>query len=164
MHYFRRFFKKGLKPRVKFSRVWRKTLLFGNFLEIFENFQKFLKKIAKNHYFSLFSNKILKNPALIFRAFGRKIQIVLKFWKNFGIFWLKFNRKFEFLIIFGKVVAQNRAFGNNIIFLQQFFPFRGERSLCPPPPGGACTMQNLNFAESSYFNYGKNCQNGSIQI
>ena len=33
--------------------------------------------------------------------------------------------KIEFLMIFGKVVAKNRAFGNNIIFQQQFFPFRG---------------------------------------
>ena len=40
----------------------------------------------------------------------------------------------EFLSIFGKVVAKNRAFGNNIIFLQQFFSISGGgRSLCPPP-------------------------------
>ena len=42
----------------------------------------------------------------------------------------------EFLSIFGNVVAKNRAFGNNIIFLQQFF-FNfgwGERSLCSPLP------------------------------
>ena len=31
----------------------------------------------------------------------------------------------ELLTIFGKVVAKNRAFGNNIIFLQQFFHFGG---------------------------------------
>ena len=37
----------------------------------------------------------------------------------------------ELFKIFGKVVAKNRAFGNNIIFLQQFFPFPYV------PPGGA---------------------------
>ena len=42
----------------------------------------------------------------------------------------------EFLSIFGRVVAKNRAFVNNIIFLQQFFNFGGGgRSLCSP--GGA---------------------------
>ena len=35
----------------------------------------------------------------------------------------KFNRKIEFVTIFGKVVAKNRAFGNNII--NNFFRFRG---------------------------------------
>ena len=39
----------------------------------------------------------------------------------------------EFLSIFGKVVAKNRAFGNNIIFLQQFFQFRGDVPCVPPP-------------------------------
>ena len=31
----------------------------------------------------------------------------------------------EFLTTCGKVVSKNTAFGNNIIFLQQFFPFWG---------------------------------------
>ena len=69
---------------------------------------------------------------LTFRAFGQKthcLEILRKFWN----FWQKFNRKIEFLATFGKVVAKNRAFGNNIIFLQ-FLKFRGggKRSLCSP--------------------------------
>ena len=50
----------------------------------------------------------------------------------------------EFLATFGKVVAKNRAFGNNNIFLQQFFQFRGGggRSLCSPP-GGAYAYVKL---------------------
>ena len=48
------------------------------------------------------------------------------------------NFEIEFLTIFGKVVAKNRAFGNNIIFLQQFFQFRGGGTFpVSPPPGGA---------------------------
>ena len=44
----------------------------------------------------------------------------------------------EFLATFGKVVAKNRAFGNNTIFLQQFFQFRVEGGTFPVfPPGGA---------------------------
>ena len=33
--------------------------------------------------------------------------------------------KLNFNLFLGKVVAKNRAFRNNIIFLQQFFPVRG---------------------------------------
>ena len=44
----------------------------------------------------------------------------------------------EFLTIFGKVVAKNRAFGNNIIFLQQFFSISGGgHALMALPTGGA---------------------------
>ena len=47
-----------------------------------ENFRKFarrfLKKIAKMHYFSIFFKRFSTNHALIFRVFG-KLQIVGKF-------------------------------------------------------------------------------------
>ena len=43
----------------------------------------------------------------------------------------------EFLTIFGKVVAKNRAFGNNFIFLQQFFSIWEGTFPMFPPPGGA---------------------------
>ena len=39
--------------------------------------------------------------------------------------------KLNYLFL-GKVVAKNRAFGNNIIFLQQFFPVGG--GVEPPNP------------------------------
>ena len=38
---------------------------------------------------------------------------------------MKIQWKIEFLSILGKFVAKNRNVGNNIIFLQQFFPVRG---------------------------------------
>ena len=60
-----------------------------------ENFRKFGKnfviKLQKLHYFSLLFKKI-KNPALNFRAFGRKAQLV-------GKFLMKFDRKIKFLSI-----------------------------------------------------------------
>ena len=66
-------------------------------------------------------------------------EILRDFWK----FLIKFNRNIEFLTIFGEVVAKNRAFGNNIIFLQQFFPFRGEGIFPPFPPPGNATEYNV---------------------
>ena len=33
--------------------------------------------------------------------------------------------KLNFYLFLGKVVAKNTSFGNNIIFLPQFFPVRG---------------------------------------
>ena len=44
----------------------------------------------------------------------------------------KLNFLFLFFIFFRKFVTQNRAFGNNTIFLQQFFRFRGGEF--PPLP------------------------------
>ena len=86
----------------------------------FRNFTKsFLSKVQKWHYFSLFYTKSY-NPALIFRAFGRKTQIV----GNFLRIVMKFTRKIECLTSF----AENRAVGNNIILLQQFSNFEGGRS------------------------------------
>ena len=41
--------------------------------------------------------------------------------------------KLNFIMIFGKFVTKNRAFGNNTIFLQQFFRLRG-REYSPLPP------------------------------
>ena len=89
--------------------------LFGKYL--CENLQKSLEKIAKNSQFNLFSTK-LKNPALIFWAFGRKIQIVGKFWEIF-----------EFLVRLLLIIERPyRA-----AFFTISFQFRGEeRSLCFP--------------------------------
>ena len=39
----------------------------------------------------------------------------------------------NFYLFLGKVVAKNKAFGNNIIFLQQFFPVRGVWTSPNPP-------------------------------
>ena len=45
----------------------------------------------------------------------------------------------EFLTNFRKIVAKNRALGNNIIFLQQFFPFREGGGFSPVPHSGYAT-------------------------
>ena len=91
--------------------------------------EKFLRKLRKRIIFAYFS-KSLTNHALIFCAFGRKTQIVGKYFENF---WWKFYRKMEFLIIFGNFVAKNGAFGKNTIFLQHFFGFFGGGDSPPFP-------------------------------
>ena len=60
---------------------------------------------------------------------------------NFEKFWEIFDEnsieKMNFYILLGKVVAKNRAFGNNIIFLRQFFSASGGGGVEPkntPPP------------------------------
>ena len=133
MHYFRLFWPEILKPRVNFSRVWTKKQIVGKFWEIFEIFQKISEKIEKIHYLSKFFKK-LTNLCVHFSPFGRKLQIVGKLWAIFEIFDKKFNRKIEFLASFGKVVAKNRAFGNNTIFYNNLFDYGGgaERSLGSP--------------------------------
>ena len=67
-----------------------------------------------------------------------------KIFRKLWAFLWKFNKQFYFLIIFGKFVTNNRAFGNNIHFLKQFFdmgenfPFSVSSSM-----GG--TLQNLEI-------------------
>ena len=59
--------------------------------------------------------------------------LVGNFQETFENFWSKFNIHW-ILAIFGKVVAKNKAFRNNIIFLQNFFQFRRGESLNPLTP------------------------------
>ena len=61
---------------------------------------------------------------------------ILKFLDKISFEKLNFYLFLSFIYLFGKVVARNRAFGNNINFLQQFLSISvGERSLCPPTGG-----------------------------
>ena len=117
-------------PALKFRAIGRKIQLLGNVLR---KFSKISWENSKECIILDYSQQNLKSLALIFRAFGRKIQIVGKIWENFENFWYLFNRKIEFLSSFWKV-AKNRAFENNIIFLQQFFQFREGNVPNVPPP------------------------------
>ena len=57
--------------------------------------KRFLMKIAKMHYFSIFFKKF-KNHALIFLGLDEKHKFLGHFWENFVIFWWKWNGKIEF--------------------------------------------------------------------
>ena len=64
---------------------------------------------------------------------GENYKLLENFDKTLEIFAENSIEKLNFYIFLGKVVATNRAFGNNIIFLQQFFS--GSRGgLNPQPP------------------------------
>ena len=89
------------------------------------------------HYFSLFSTEF-KKPALIFRAFGRKIVLgnfekILKFFYKNSL--LKWNF-YLFLEVLLKIEPSEIT-----SFFQQFFQFRGGDVPCVPP-GGAYVIQS----------------------
>ena len=121
--------------RYFFARLDKKHKSLGSFEKFSKIFKHFLRKLRKIHYFSIFSNNLTNHP-LIFHAFGGKLKLlgnfekILKFFDNI-------IRKIEFLTIFGNAVAKNRAFGNNLISLQQFFFHFGAGTFSVFPPGGA---------------------------
>ena len=80
------------------------------------------------HYFSLFPTKLLKAIVNFSRVWTKNTNCwdILKFFDKNSL------EKLIFLSIFGKVVAKNRAFGNNNIFPHQSFQFRGRNIPCVP--------------------------------
>ena len=106
----------------------------GKFWEIFKRFSIILlRKLPKMHSFTILLKKFKKACVIVSRIWTKNANIFRKFWDNFENFWWKFNEKFSFLFYFyfRKFVPKNRAFGNKIIFLQQFFRFRGDFPLSP---------------------------------
>ena len=85
-------------------------------------------------YFGLFCKKISK-PCVKFSSVWTKNTIG---WENFENILKIFDEnsisKLKFYLFLGKFVAKNRNLGNNIIFLQQFFPVRGGGSNPQKPP------------------------------
>ena len=86
--------------------------------------KRYLKKIAKMHYFSIFFKKSNK-PCVNFSRFWTKNKLLGNFEKILKIFDENSIEKLKFYLFWGKVVAKNIAFGNNILFLD-FFRFGGE--------------------------------------
>ena len=72
-----------------------------------------------------------------FARLGEKHKLLRNFEKILEIFDDNSIEKLNFYLFLGKVVAKNRALGNNIIFLQQFFPVRGGVQTPLPPPAYA---------------------------
>ena len=116
--YFSIFFTKSDKSCVYFFQVWMEMGL----LEILRIFSKdSLRKLQKCNILANFPKDLtnLTNHPLIHCAFGRKSQIVGKFWVYFENVWWKFYRKIEFLFsfYFGKFVPKIIANRNNTIFI-----------------------------------------------
>ena len=125
-----------------FRAFGRKTPIVRKIWKILEHFQKNLTNSVW-HFFRVWTKK----------------RIYWKLWENFEIFWWQFNRKIEFLASFGKVVAKNRAFGNNTIFLQQSFRFRGGGTFPVFPPGGAYVLNwNCAFVTIRDLRHSNNCR------
>ena len=90
--------------------------------------QIFLRKLQKMHYFNLFFENILRNHALLFRAFGRKSKILGNFLINFRKFSKNLFRKFRKSIIlayFSKNLTNHalifRAFGQKLQIVWKFW-------------------------------------------
>ena len=125
-----------------FGRKWQ---FIANSEKIFENFENCSSENCLKCIILAYFSKKLTNYALRFSPFGRKnhkrvgnFDKILKFFDensieklNFFIFY------FSFFFFFRKFVTKNRAFGNNTIFLQQNFQFRGGGDFPPFPPGYA---------------------------
>ena len=73
--------------------------------------------------------KILKTPRAFLEGLDEKSKLLGSLWEKFENFSWKFNSKIEFVNIIGKVVGKNRAIGNNIVYLQEFFQFRGRANV-----------------------------------
>ena len=98
--------------------------------EISKMFKKFLKKIAEKHEISIFLKKCNKVRVKFWRVWKKNANCL----EILRILDEKSIEKLNFYFYFGKFVTKNRAFGNNTIFLQQCFRFRGD---FPLPPGYA---------------------------
>ena len=68
-----------------------------------------------------------------FARLDEKHKLLGNFEKILEIFDENSIEKLNFYLFLGKVVAKNRAFGNNIIFLQHFFRLGGGGSSPPNP-------------------------------
>ena len=76
-----------------------------------------------------------------------KHKLLRNFEKILEIFDENSIEKLNFYLFLGKVAAKNRAFGNNIIFLQQFFPVGGGVQTPPNPPAYATGANGSKLSE-----------------
>ena len=116
-------------PEFRFERVG----LLGGRPSRSENFRKLAKNILRNlHQCSILDCfKNFKNPALFLVRLDEKYKSLGNLWKLS----MKIQQKNGTFNYFRKCLAANRAFGVNIIFLQQLFRFRGwcSRNFLPTP-------------------------------
>ena len=120
MHYFSIFPKNLTNHALIFRAFGRKTQIVGKF----EKFSNVFENFRKIHYFSIFFEKFNK-PCVNFSRVWTKTTIFWKILEILKIFYENSIEKLNFYLFLGNVVAKNRAFGNNIIFLLQFFPVWG---------------------------------------
>ena len=134
MHDFNIFFKRFNELCGNFSRVWTKNTNCWKFLRKFS--KVFIRILSKCITFAYFSKEFNKPCVNFLRVWTKNANCweILKIFDENSI--EKLNFYFIFNFIFQKFVTKNRAFGNNTIFLQQFFRFRGG-GVSPLPPAYA---------------------------
>ena len=109
------------------ARLDEKHKVFGNFETIFK---KFLQKFVKMLYFTIYFKRFNKPMRSFFAVWTKNTNC----WEILRIFDETSIEKLNLIRIFGKFVTKNRAFGDNTIFLQQFFRLRGGGIFPPFPP------------------------------
>ena len=120
------------KPCVTFWCVWTKNTKVWEILRKFSKiFKKFLQKFVKMLYFTIFFTRFHK-PMRSFFAVLTKNNLLGNVEKIMQIFDENSIEKLNFIMISRKFVTKNRAFGNNPIFLQQFFRLREDFHPSPP--------------------------------
>ena len=120
------------KPWVNFWLVWTKNTKCWEILrKCSKIFKKFIQKFVKMLYCSIFFKRFNKPMRSFFAIWTKKHKLLGNFEKK--IFDENSIEKLNFIMIFGIFVTKNRAFGNNTIFLQQFFRLRGGGFPLPPP-------------------------------
>ena len=105
-------------------------LAFGRKTQFVGTFSKhLLRKLLKIHYFTIFFKNINKPCINFSRALTKNTnfwEILRKFWNFLMKILYKNGIFYIYIYIFiRKFVSKIRAFGNNSIFLRQFFRFRG---------------------------------------
>ena len=120
LHFFWKFFEKVFPPPEK-NLGYAHAGMHEKFLQS-ENI--FLRKLQKMHNFHRFLKKFYKLRGNFSHVWTKTTSYWVKM-RASEKFKREFNWKFEFFLFFGKVVANNRAFGKNIILQQKKFSISG---------------------------------------
>ena len=132
-------------------------------------FSKFSWENSKKCIILAYSQQNLKNPSSLFRAFGRKIQIVGKFWENFEKILKVFDKnsleKLNFYLFLEKLLLKIESSEKTSFFYNSFFNF-GEGGTFPvfPPAGATGYCINMPKAEQSFLNPGKSIKASELDF
>ena len=117
------------KPSIKFARVLRKTIIIWEFLR---KLSKISWEMSKKSIILAYSQPSFKILSLLFRAFGRYIQSVGKFWENFKFLDKNSLEMLNIYLFLENLLLQIEP-SDVSSFFQHFFQILvGGRSRCSP--------------------------------
>ena len=114
---------------------------------LWENFQRCYWENSKICIILNNSQQNFKNPALIYRTFGRKMSIVRKYWETFENIWWKFNRKIEKNYLVLEEVWLKIGHSEISAFYYNIFSISGRETFPVFPPGGLYIFEKFIFLE-----------------